>query len=241
MSEDATGTWTYQSFPKTKAVATGEFPTGMPFDPECRHPYAKFSFQSPRCLSCGEHIPPSLLEKAEPILCNCGGEIELHGWVWGVGWRPPPGREDILRKPCQGVVGHVECDCEDFNNTDYGPPRPRARGSEADEEAMQNVRVPPLHDSRLPTATHTRPDERRHEVLDEKVGRAYQKWGVNEPTIPGIRLGIACLEDEVRETLQAWERHKRAPGPGSEKHLHDEIWDVAAVAFRLLRDLGVES
>jgi hypothetical protein len=47
------------------------------------------------------------------------------------------------------------------------------------------------------------------------------------------RLGLACLEDEVAEALQAWREERRAP---TFENTRAEVLQVATVALRLLRD-----
>jgi len=51
-----------------------------------------------------------------------------------------------------------------------------------------------------------------------------------------VRLGLAALEDELKETHQAWNDEKRDPGW---EHTREELLQVIGVATRLLRELPV--
>lgn len=57
-----------------------------------------------------------------------------------------------------------------------------------------------------------------------------------------IRLGIACLEDEVRETLDAWRDDRGRPvTDGGWIHTREEALQVAALAMRLVRQIDAET
>jgi hypothetical protein len=47
------------------------------------------------------------------------------------------------------------------------------------------------------------------------------------------RLALACLEDEVREALDAWRDDRQL---GEWPHMHGELYQVAAAAIRAIRD-----
>lgn len=53
-------------------------------------------------------------------------------------------------------------------------------------------------------------------------------------TRDGVRLGIAALEDEVREALDAWGSEKRAP---SWQETYGEVEQTVAVGLRIMREM----
>lgn len=53
-------------------------------------------------------------------------------------------------------------------------------------------------------------------------------------SVASVRLAIACLEDEIKETKKAWRKERKAP---HWNRTCDEALDVAAIAFRILRDI----
>lgn len=74
-------------------------------------------------------------------------------------------------------------------------------------------------------------------VLRAEVLRQDQKYGPFASDVATVRLAVACAEDEVRKTLQAWqERHKRPDW----RSVRAASVQLAAVALRLARDIGVE-
>lgn len=79
------------------------------------------------------------------------------------------------------------------------------------------------------------PNER--ELLEALLGEMHRQDFKHGPfqgsRIGRSRLALACLEDEVREALQAW-RDERQAGGWEESRL--EVLQVAAVAMRALRD-----
>jgi hypothetical protein len=69
----------------------------------------------------------------------------------------------------------------------------------------------------------------------ERLYNHDQRMGCNwTATRNGLRLGLAALEDETAEALAAWRDDRRRDGWAETR---DEVLDVAAVAFRLLRAL----
>ena len=74
--------------------------------------------------------------------------------------------------------------------------------------------------------------------VKEEIGRQDKRFAAFERSRPSIRLGIACLEDEVAEAKQAFEddRHDDFCGLGW-SGTTDELIQVAAVAIRLARDI----
>lgn len=76
------------------------------------------------------------------------------------------------------------------------------------------------------------------ERIVAEVERQDQRFGHFTRDRPSIRLGIACLEDEVAETLRAFDddRHDDFCGLGW-SGTTDELIQVAAVATRLARDI----
>ena len=65
-----------------------------------------------------------------------------------------------------------------------------------------------------------------------RIAKQVERYGGFEPTLPGLRLAVACLEDEVAEVRDAWRAERR--GPGGWSQTYDELLDVAAVAIRAL-------
>ena len=68
--------------------------------------------------------------------------------------------------------------------------------------------------------------------------RQHDKFGRFGYERPGVRLGLACIEDEVREALGALDedRHDQDLGPRW-AYTQGEVTQVAAIAVRLIYDL----
>lgn len=80
----------------------------------------------------------------------------------------------------------------------------------------------------------------RTEELKDEMSRQDVKHGTrfNAGSALGrIRLGVACLEDEVEETRNAWREDRRT---GHYRHTREEALQVAAVAMRLVRQIDQE-
>ena len=101
-------------------------------------------------------------------------------------------------------------------------------------------------DATLPTGVKTDQtalaDAVRHDpcldLLDRilaECARQDSNYPPFEPTHPGVRLGVAVLEDEVREARDAWRDDRRVPGWPL---VEGEVVQVAAVALRLLLAIG---
>lgn len=65
-----------------------------------------------------------------------------------------------------------------------------------------------------------------------EVARQDEAYGRFADDVAGVRLAIACLEDEVAEVLDQWNKWKRRPDWFG---LRQEAIQVAAVASRLAR------
>lgn len=65
-----------------------------------------------------------------------------------------------------------------------------------------------------------------------EVGRQDVAYGPFADDAASVRLAIACLEDEVREVREAWDKWKRRP---DWSEVRSEAIQVAAVASRLAR------
>lgn len=78
-------------------------------------------------------------------------------------------------------------------------------------------------------------------TIEEALANAIKfqdaKYSPFAATTPSVRLAIACLEDEIAEVRQSW-REARRPGKDRFVHVREEAIQVAAIAFRLVRDAG---
>lgn len=73
-----------------------------------------------------------------------------------------------------------------------------------------------------------------YRLLDEIERQDAKHGGFSGATPLGrSRLGLACLEDEIAEALQAWREERQAP---TFEKTRAEVLQVAAVALRILRD-----
>jgi hypothetical protein len=76
--------------------------------------------------------------------------------------------------------------------------------------------------------------------LAAEVARQDAKHGAKfnaESAMGRVRLGVACLEDEVSEVLGAWRKERRS---GQWAETREEVLQVAALAIRLVRQIDVE-
>jgi hypothetical protein len=72
--------------------------------------------------------------------------------------------------------------------------------------------------------------------LEAEVGRQDSVHPGGYPTTrDGVRLGLASLEDELREAMDAWDGENR--GNQTWPRTYDEVEQVAAVALRILRGM----
>jgi len=72
-------------------------------------------------------------------------------------------------------------------------------------------------------------------ALAAEIARQDDKHGPFTGTPLGrSRLAVACLEDETRESRDAWRADRADPG---RPHLRVELLQAAAVAMRAIRDL----
>ena len=53
-------------------------------------------------------------------------------------------------------------------------------------------------------------------------------------TYDGVRLGLAMVQDELNEALDAWRSERRAP---TWEHTRAELVQVAAIAVRIIREM----
>lgn len=87
-------------------------------------------------------------------------------------------------------------------------------------------------------------------TIEHTVNEQERKYGPFEPTVAGVRLAVAVLEDETLEVLDAWRKERRLLQlpPLSRGQLNEEAWkkvrtetiQVAAVALRLVRAIDEE-
>jgi NTP pyrophosphatase (non-canonical NTP hydrolase) len=75
-----------------------------------------------------------------------------------------------------------------------------------------------------------------HRLIDAAVRYQDRRYGSFGSDVAGVRLALACLQDELAEALDAWRTERRSPHWGA---TGSEVMDVVAVAVRLLRDIGV--
>ena len=68
--------------------------------------------------------------------------------------------------------------------------------------------------------------------------RQDEKYAPFGSDVATVRLAIACMEDEVREVRQAWQEWHQRP---DWFNVRTEAVQLAAVALRLVRDIGVET
>lgn len=83
------------------------------------------------------------------------------------------------------------------------------------------------------------PADKTLEILAKVIKEQNAKYGPFPADISGMRLAVACLEDEVAEVLQAWREerrtHQRDDGlRGTWQETAEEALQVAAVAMRLV-------
>lgn len=75
-------------------------------------------------------------------------------------------------------------------------------------------------------------------AIREEVARQDGAYGAFDASVGGMRLAVACLQDESAECFEAWQEWKRGPDWYS---LRKEAIQVAAVAYRLARDAEVSA
>lgn len=73
--------------------------------------------------------------------------------------------------------------------------------------------------------------------LGDEIARQDHKHGTfsAETDLGKLRLGIACLEDEVEEARNAWREERGHARPRGWRHTREELLQVAAVAIRCIR------
>ena len=75
-------------------------------------------------------------------------------------------------------------------------------------------------------------------VVREEMTRQDKKYAPFTSDVATVRLAIACMEDEVREVREAWQEWHQRP---DWLNVRTEATQLAAVALRLVRDIGVEA
>lgn len=58
-------------------------------------------------------------------------------------------------------------------------------------------------------------------------------------TRDGIRHGLACMQDELVESLMAWHKEKRLPERRFQ-HTRAELKQCVAIGLRMLREIPIE-
>jgi hypothetical protein len=172
----------------------------------------------------------------------CAGEPEVPvtcEWEVSTSARATLSADDARRDAAQHVrdTGHqVNITVHDY----YGPP------TEADAEAAAIA-----HMRRWANGADTHPGEQdtTDQALAELAERMADQHGrLTGPPIPvdftydrnGLRLGIAALEDELRELYAEWAANKKSLNePSAAERLRHEALDVAAVAMLIYRNIPV--
>ena len=73
------------------------------------------------------------------------------------------------------------------------------------------------------------------ELLDEVIRQdRVSTYGTDRD---GVRVAIACMQDELDETLEAFQREKRPIEGRTWPHTRHELTQTVAIGLRLLRDL----
>jgi len=80
------------------------------------------------------------------------------------------------------------------------------------------------------------PEQVEAAVRDE-VARQDATYGPFDASVGSMRLAVAYLQDESAECFEAWQKWKRRP---DWFRLRGEAIQLAAVAYRLVRDVEVE-
>lgn len=77
------------------------------------------------------------------------------------------------------------------------------------------------------------------EVLGQLEGEIVRQDGVSTygSDRDGVRLAIACMEDELAEVLDAFQREKRPIDGRTWEQVQGELRQLIAVGLRLSRDL----
>lgn len=70
--------------------------------------------------------------------------------------------------------------------------------------------------------------------IDRQEGIHRDGYGSNRN---GIRLGIACAEDEIREALEAWDKEKRREYRDGWKNTREELLQAAGVIMRTIESI----
>ena len=83
--------------------------------------------------------------------------------------------------------------------------------------------------------------------MSDLAGRIVSQWErLSGPPIPadftydrnGLRLGIAALEDELREVYEVWAQYKKnLQDPVAAASFRHELLDIAAVAMLMYRNV----
>jgi hypothetical protein len=73
-------------------------------------------------------------------------------------------------------------------------------------------------------------------LLVGEVARQDARYGPFPPTVAGLRLAVACLQDETGETQPAWRAGRQAGWEAP----RGKVLQTAAVAIRLVRSLDQE-
>lgn len=83
-----------------------------------------------------------------------------------------------------------------------------------------------------------RKEQKLGSLIADEIERQDRLWAPFQNKRPSLRLGFACLEDEVREALDAYndDRNDEFCGLGF-SHTQKELIQVTAIAIRMLRAL----
>lgn len=107
------------------------------------------------------------------------------------------------------------------------------RGAEEEGEAVSYSDA--IEETRERLVAHDR-KKPLFALIEQNMLHQERRYGTFTNDVAGMRLGLACLEDELAECLEAWRGERRGDGW---LETHAELMQLVAVACRLLMDTGL--